>query len=365
LLNYIQTRRKPGEVVLYFMPTGSGPCRFGQYHIFMEDLVSKMKIPDVAMLSLSSDDGYNGLPTRVHRRIWWSILISDVFEDMRSMLLADARDPQASMDRFKDVYANVIKALSEGIFDNLQETLKDAADQLGRIALKKPVWQVPLISLTGEIFVRRDNLSRQLLTEQLAAKGFATVCAPVAEWVLYSDYVVNNRLSGKDYNGWRDRIAARIKQGFMRKDEKRIKKILSASGLVHAEPIQIKPILETARPYISPYLGGEAVLTVGGSLKEIATETCGVIAIGPFGCMPNRLSEAILNESMKRQDKIASAPTDTRLKTILSDMNDLPFLSIESDGSPFPQLIHAKLEAFCLRAQRLHHRMLNSRKNAG
>jgi len=30
---------------------------------------------------------------------------------------------------------------------------------------------------------------------------------------------------------------------------------------------------------------------------------------------------------------------------------------VESDGSPFPQLINAKLESFCLRAERLHARM--------
>jgi hypothetical protein len=40
-------------------------------------------------------------------------------------------------------------------------------------------------------------------------------------------------------------------------------------------------------------------------------------------------------------------------------MEELPFLAIESDGSPFPQLIFAKLEAFCRQALRLHHQMLS------
>ena len=94
-------------------------------------------------------------------------------------------------------------------------------------------------------------------------------------------------------------------------------------------------------------------------MTEIVSLSCGVIAIGPFGCMPNRLSEAILVEAMKREDKLAGAPRDQRLRATLSDVNDLPFLAIESDGSAFPQQIHAKLEAFCLRAARLHRRMLN------
>jgi predicted nucleotide-binding protein (sugar kinase/HSP70/actin superfamily) len=213
----------------------------------------------------------------------------------------------------------------------------------------------------GEIFVRRDGLSRQYLTEQLADKGFATVCSPVAEWVLYADYLVQSGFSDRAPDNWRKKINGRLKQLFMAKDERRIKRILSASGLVHAEPLRVSSVVDTARPYISPHLSGEAILTIGSAIQEVASHSCGVIAIGPFGCMPNRLAESILNEAMKREDKLAAEPNNPRLRTILTDLHDLPFLAIESDGSPFPQLIHAKLEAFCLRAERMHVRMLAAR----
>jgi hypothetical protein len=78
--------------------------------------------------------------------------------------------------------------------------------------------------------------------------------------------------------------------------------------------------------------------------------------------MPNRLSEAILNETMKREDKLATDPHNTVLGATLQDMEDLPFLAIESDGSAFPQLISAKLESFCLRAERLHAKMRAARQ---
>jgi len=32
----------------------------------------------------------------------------------------------------------------------------------------------------------------------------------------------------------------------------------------------------------------------------------------------------------------------------------LPFLAIESDGNPFPQIIQAKLEVFLMQAARIH-----------
>ena len=78
--------------------------------------------------------------------------------------------------------------------------------------------------------------------------------------------------------------------------------------------------------------------------------------------MPNRLSEAILNETMNREEKLATEPANQKLKAVLTDIEQLPFLAIESDGSPFPQLIDAKLETFCLRAERLHNRLVEYSK---
>ena len=111
-------------------------------------------------------------------------------------------------------------------------------------------------------------------------------------------------------------------------------------------PREVK-IINNAAPFISKNLLGEAVLTVGGSMTEVVSHSCGVIAIGPFGCMPNRISEAILNETMSSKDKMAMEPKNKQLRRVLTDIDDA-----------FPQLINAKLETFCLRAERLHHRIM-------
>jgi predicted nucleotide-binding protein (sugar kinase/HSP70/actin superfamily) len=155
-----------------------------------------------------------------------------------------------------------------------------------------------------------------------------------------------------------EKLKFKLRSKFQSRYEKKIKSILSESGLVHAEPLDVDAFINNASAYISRNLPGEAVLTVGGSLTEIVSQSCGVIAIGPFGCMPNRLSEAILNETMTSKEKLATDPQNQQLKAVLADIDDLPFLAIESDGSPFPQLIDAKLETFCLRAERLHNRLL-------
>ena len=357
LLSYINNGKRDDEVLVYFFATGSGPCRFGQYYIFMEDLVKRLEIPDVALFALSSENSYVGMGDDFERRGWWAVIVSDVIEDIRSMLLANAKNPDTAVDILEQEWKKILVEMESGDYDRLEGQLTRSAQQFRSIALKRPVETVPVITLSGEIFVRRDALSRQYLTERLAKMGFATVCSPVAEWVLYCNYMVDEGLNPEDMT-LLDKVKFKIRNKFQARYEKRIKSILSTSGLVFANPLDMDTIIKNASPYISRNLPGEAVLTVGASLTEVVSHSCGVIAIGPFGCMPNRLSEAILNETMNSRDKMATEPENKVLRSVLTEMDELPFLAIESDGSPFPQLINAKLETFCLRAERLHERIM-------
>ncbi len=364
LLNYVNNGKRDDEVVVYFFATGSGPCRFGQYSVFMEDLIKRLEIPDVALFTLSSEDGYVGMDKDFETRAWWAVVVADVMEDIRSMILVNAVEQQKALKIFEDEWQAILAALQKGGFSILEAQLGRTARHLRPIPMKQSPETVPAITLSGEIFVRRDALSRQYITERLAEKGFATTCSPVAEWVLYCNYMVDQGLS-PDSMTMLEKLKFKIRNKFQARYERRIKSALSASGLVHAEPVDIEAFVNNASAYISKNLPGEAVLTVGGSLAEIVSYSCGVIAIGPFGCMPNRLSEAILNETMTREVKLATEPANQELKAVLTDIEELPFLAIESDGSPFPQLIDAKLETFCLRAERLHKRMMKYPNQSG
>ena len=116
-------------------------------------------------------------------------------------------------------------------------------------------------------------------------------------------------------------------------------------------------LIDAGSRFISQNLIGEAILTVGGPVAEVGKDFCGSIAIGPFGCMPNRLSESILNRVMDREH-VQGTRKDKATKRVFSQMETLPFLAIESDGSPFPQVIEARLETFVLQSKRLHEIMV-------
>ncbi|MGA6924458.1 MAG: acyl-CoA dehydratase activase, partial [Desulfosarcina sp.] len=357
LLNWLDRERRPGETLAYFMATGAGPCRFGQYRIFMEDLIKKRAIEDVALFSLDSADSYGGLHRRTHLNGWQAVVIADTMEDIRSMLLANAADPAAAMPRFETIWRQLIQAIGTGHRKGVDRSLDQAADQLRRIDLKEPVESVPIIALVGEIFVRRDGISRQYLTERLARLGFACVCAPVAEWIHYADWLASRSLRKNGALTWKKQIGTALKRHAMRKAEFRIQQKLARSGLVQPHGVDIPDLIRHAAPHLKPDHHGEAILTVGSALREVVSNACGAIAIGPFGCMPNRVAESILSEVMTAADKLRLTSNRHRLEEALAGMSDLPFLAIESDGSPFPQIINAKLEAFCLHARRLHERL--------
>jgi predicted CoA-substrate-specific enzyme activase len=359
LLRYIKEEKKKNEILVYFMATSSGPCRFGQYSVFMEDLIKRQQLRDVALLSLTSENSYLGLSRDIQQRGWWAIVISDVMEDVRSMILANACDIKSAMLIFQDAWKGLLSELENGDFNSLIKKMEWSSKQIAGIDMKLPFKKVPTILLTGEIFVRRDPLSRQFLTECLAKKGFATVCSPISEWMYYCNYLVRNDLEIPILSR-KEKLFVRLRQWYMSWSEKKLKSIFSRSNIIHPEPIDIRSIIKNATPFLSPNLTGEAILTIGSSITEVGVNVCGVIAIGPFGCMPNRLSEAIIHKAMNRKAKLSTDPKNHNLQTILSDIEDLPFLAIESDGSPFPQLIQAKLETFYLQALRLHQKMISS-----
>ena len=358
LLNYVYNKKQSDEILVYFMPSASGPCRFGQYAVYMEDLIKRLKLPDVAVFSLTSGNTYASMGKGFsNKKAWCAILISDIMEDLHSLLLANAKDTDAAISLFNKAFESVLDVLAKGTFNDLMLEIGHQMKKFSKIPVKRPYGQVPKILLTGEIFVRRDDFSRQKLSEQLAEIGFAVVCSPVSEWFRYSDYLQKENGSWSSMSVLK-KISFAMRQMFMNQYEKKLTSIFSVTGMIDAKPVNLKKIMRSASPFISEQLTGEAILTIGSAIDEVATDVCGVIALGPFGCMPNRLSEAILSETMTREVKLKNSVSGSKLEKILDNMDVLPFLAIESDGSPFPQLINAKLEAFCQRSLRLHQRML-------
>ena len=179
-----------------------------------------------------------------------------------------------------------------------------------------------------------------------------------SEWIKYVDWLIKHGIEGKsDVPFW---IRYYVKRYFDRK----IRDLFAPSGLFFHEVLQVEDLIHAGEKFISPMLTGEAILTVGAALHEILHPACGIVSIGPFGCMPSRVAESILTEKFTTQEKRellrqtnGSGPSAHGSVLGKTDRK-LPFLAIETDGNAFPQIIEARLEAFSLQAKRLHERMM-------
>lgn len=356
LLNYLNTHWED-KIYVYFMPEAPDPCRFGQYHVYTENLLKKLGIDNVALLTLSSGNSYGGLGIKFQLRAWQGVIINDILEEIYSALLALAVDKDKAMSKFNQLVDEIIYSLAQKSWGEVKKVLNKAAQELAQIPLKGSVHNAKKVVLVGEIYVRREAFARQYIVEKLAAKGIITKVASVTEWIYYCDYLVKNNLS--EDASFKDKLNVILESMVRTKIEDEIKRIFAKSGLYEYHVVDINKIIDNAKELISPHLSGEAILTIGTAITEIIDHVDGVIAIGPFGCMPSRIAEAILSEKISAHKGKVSLHEIT--KEVLKNYPNLPFLNIESDGNPFPQAIEVKLEAFILQVERVN-RLVNNLK---
>ncbi len=350
LFNYLD-KREPGELSVYFMPTTGGSCRFAQYSVLTNLLINKYCLPDLAVMSLSSQNSYGGMSLSFTKRALWAMVIGDVLEEVRAAVLTLSVDRKLGIQTYREVEEMLLVALAGANWVELQQTLEKATSLLADIPLYTPLSKAPKIALIGEIYLRRDGFSQRYLAEQMAEKGIVTLMAPILEWVYYTNYLAIHGLRGR--HTMPQRLKFWIKGLLMRKYEHKIKDIMASSGLYGYHMIDIDYLINSVSRFIDPRLTGEAILTSACALTEIIDRVDGVISIGPFGCMPSRIAESIIKQTIDTE-KIHLCADRELVSKIMQEHPRLPFLSIESDGSPFPPVIEANLESFVLQTKRLH-----------
>jgi predicted nucleotide-binding protein (sugar kinase/HSP70/actin superfamily) len=324
----------------------------------MKALTTKLELEDVALFSANAENSYADISGQdMTSKLWTAVVLSDIFEEIYSVLLTNAVNVSAAMAIFEEQWQQILGFLeSRASLKRMTKNLTSIADSLRTIDLSKSLHQTPVVLLTGEIYVRHDNISRQYIVEDLARKGFAAKVSTVAEWIYYTEWCVRNGVANGTHTQ-KGRLSLLLRTAFMKKYERTFRTILSKSGLCSDKLENVNHMIKHTRHLMNPELVGEAILTTGAAINEVLDHYCGVIAIGPFGCMPNRLSEAILTREMNMDGKLATGTRNPKIKRLSDKIQDLPFLAIESDGNRFPQIIEAKLEAFLLQAERTYSAM--------
>ncbi|MDI3517146.1 MAG: hypothetical protein PWP09_1212 [Thermotogota bacterium] len=351
LIRYLQGYRDE-ELTVYFMPQTSGPCRFGQYNVYINLWLKNNRIDDVVTLSLNSENAYGGLNASQKLRLWLAIVVSDVFSDVANTIRVLASDRKKAESLIKRAEAIILDSLRNDSTKQVYHRLEKVASLLSTLERRLDFNAVPKVLLTGEIYVRRDEFSRKRLEEYFAEHDIVTHISPVHEWIYYTDYLYLKRFtSPKD--GSMERFKKLLEVLVKKRVEVKVKKIFERTGFYRPIFVDMEEVIKAAEPYLSPRLTGEAIITIGTILHHILRDYHGIVAIGPFGCMPTRIAEAITQRALEESSReiLASSGLDDHAGV-------LPVVYIETDGNPFTPVIENRLEAFVVRVKKLNEAIL-------
>ncbi len=354
LLKYLRDERpkRPDEKLMLFLPEAAGHCRLGQYHVFMNQLLHDRRIADVAPLNLSLDGKFAGMGVRVLFNAWKAVLVADVMDDVYCSVLALARDREEGVRVFEEEFAKICAALEKrgrAFYNQVRESVK----KLRALPLVMPLSEAARIAVTGEFFVRRDSFSNLGLAHRLARSGFLVNTAPLAEVMYYISWMIKRGIKDPDQT-----VAARLELFISERTqawaERKLKRIFARSGLYAYEPIDIDDLMRFSSA-VPPELDGEPGIISAITMRDSLTKYAGVVNVGPFGCMQTRFGDAVTAPQADVTGKraaFAAAGKPLDLPGFGED-DRIPFLTVESDGTPYPQLLEARFESFLLQARRV------------
>jgi predicted nucleotide-binding protein (sugar kinase/HSP70/actin superfamily) len=307
----------------FFMPSGTGPCRFGQYNISHKLILEKLGLKDVPIFAPNQDVQFYrdlGIVGKDFSMKAWEGIVA---YEMLTKCLHETRPyekTKGDTDGLYNVYRERIYQSLTGKNGDMRVLLKRMKNDF--LSIPKEKEKRPIVGVIGEIFVRSHRFSNEDLIRKMEALGGEVWLAPIEEWIYYV-----NTMSFRKALIKKDRSAMMnifIKRFFQKRIEHRFAEPFKGFLKTLKEP-ETKEILAKAAPYVHDSFEGETILSVGKAIDLIERGASGIINAMPFGCMPGTIVTALM-------------------KAVSRDY-DVPCISIPYDGTESPAT-ELQLEAF-------------------
>jgi predicted nucleotide-binding protein (sugar kinase/HSP70/actin superfamily) len=277
----------------FFMPGGSGPCRFGQYNRFHRLILDEAGFDDVPIYSPVQDQGMYeemGIVGKTFVRLAWRGVVAIDFLEKALWETRPREKETGDADRVYGLYLDrVCQELRSGNGD-LFPVLEEARRGFEAIPLNGGDGR-PVVGVVGEIYIRSNPFANEQVIRRLEKLGAAVWMPPISEWLLYIN-CVSKRHALRD-GRWGNYLRTALKEWFQRRDEHRMEEIFH--GLVRnlREPT-ISETMQLAAPYVHDSFEGETILSLGKSEDFYRKGVCGIVNVGPFTCMPGTIVTGLL-----------------------------------------------------------------------
>ncbi|MEE9457552.1 MAG: acyl-CoA dehydratase activase-related protein, partial [bacterium] len=301
------------ERAIFFMPAGSGPCRYGQYNILHRIVLAELGLGDVPVFSpnqgktLYNDLGIVG--NEFTRRAWQGVVAVDMLEK----LLFQTRPYEIEAGAAHELYWKYVKRVEESILtDGTLEAIlaicREAVEAWPSVATTDE--PKPRIGIVGEIYVRSNRFSNNHFIAQVEELGGEVYMPTISEWFWYTNWT---RIRDCKIRGDYSRLAlSYVTQKIQKADYAKITSLFDGLARNWPEP-EVDETIKMGSRYVHDTFEGEAILSVGKAAEYAEHGLHGVANLMPFTCMPGVIVSALL-------------------KRVQDDYDNIPILNMSYDG---------------------------------
>jgi predicted nucleotide-binding protein (sugar kinase/HSP70/actin superfamily) len=328
MLRHLKDRDGKQPPPAFFMISGDGPCRLGQYPWLHRVVLDEKGHRDVPIFNASQDqtfyEQFGVVPSSFKRRAWRGMVAADVlFRKWR-----ESRSRAVDRVRADAVYREGLARLCERIErrEELGRELSRVFQQLETLPRRQDEPTVT-IGVLGENYVRCNSAANNAIAAVLEDLGADVWFPSLCEWVEYTNWTA--QLHCRYERQYLRLLRLMFIDGMQRLETRLVSRVAKGRLRNRTWPSRRK-VFRLAAPYIPKSFEGETILGVGRTIDMFQRGVDGVIHVSPFGC-------------------IVGGIVETLCERLSDDLGGFPILTLQFDGQ-HSEFARSKLEGFVLRA---------------
>jgi predicted nucleotide-binding protein (sugar kinase/HSP70/actin superfamily) len=305
---------------------------------YFERFLVEQQLADLFLLNPQPENDYLGFgQSHLAKYLSPAILLGDILVEMEYVLrVVGAPGSAARLEEEWQRFAAAAQSLAR-----FHAELPGFIDRLAVLPRTRDPLSCPRIVVIGDFFTRFNPFFMEGIRDLYADRGI--ILKPVdlsdlLQYVTYSDLAGTADDWGMKPGGLAiakacTRVFRPDGQQYLqqwlsyqseRKSEEHYRRLFHRTGLLVAGPNDAAALFKRISEHLSPRLFGETIPTVGKGLDAEREGYDGIILVGPFNCLPFRISEAILKP--------------------LSIQHGMPLLTYESDGYAVAPSVHRQVD---------------------
>jgi len=318
----------------FFMISGDGPCRLGQYPYLQRLILDGNGFRDVPIFDASQDTEFysrlEAVSPDFKRKVWQGT----VSVDLLYRKWRETRPYAADRECIDSVYREELSRLTGCLQMNgrLPSQLRKSFRRLERERGADP-GDRPVIAVLGENYMRCNPTANAGIENTLEDLGAEIWLPSLYEWVFYTNWTA--RLHCRYEKRYSEFIRLGVVDFMQHLYEKQLRMAVDGRLRSPCSP-PVYDLFRLASPYVPRTLEGETLLSIGRTIDYHRRGVAGVIHVVPFGCIVGSIVDAMCDR-------------------VSEDLGGFPVVTLHTDNRG-DHLSRPELESFWLRATSWHER---------